>query len=209
MEYLILLAGCFLVGILTLVTGFGLGTLLPPFFTFFYNVKLALLLVAIVHLANNLFKFFLFRRHLNVSIFRHFGLVSLVGALFGAALFGMARETGEEVEDPRVLDLVVERREQRFAHAVLAHLLRPLHGHARDRRGRPLHDLEADVHGPEAHGARRGLRQHLDEITEHLIASAVHDDLSEAEEVLPVRWGMRPHGRRVAEAIGWTARRWL
>lgn len=41
------------------------------------------------------------------------------------------------------------------------------------------------------------------------LRSQFFQDLSEAEEVLPVGWAKRPHSRRVAEAIGWTARRWL
>lgn len=89
MSFLILLVACFLVGVLTLLTGFGLGTLLPPFFTFFFDVKLALFLVALVHLSNNLFKLFLFRRHVDAAIFRRFGLVSLLGAVAGASLFGV------------------------------------------------------------------------------------------------------------------------
>jgi len=89
MEMAIVLVACFLTGVLTLLTGFGLGTLLPPFFVFFYNAKLALFLVALVHLSNNLFKLFLFRQHVDKAIFRRFGLVSLVGAVLGASLFGL------------------------------------------------------------------------------------------------------------------------
>lgn len=88
MTYVILLLACFLTGILTLLSGFGLGTLLPPFFALIYDVKLALFLVALVHLSNNVFKLFLFRRHVDRAIFRRFGLVSVVGALAGASLFG-------------------------------------------------------------------------------------------------------------------------
>lgn len=86
---ILILLACFLTGFLTLLSGFGLGTLLTPFFTLIYDVKLALLLVALVHLTNNIFKFLLFRKHLELSIFRRFGLVSLIGAIVGASLYGV------------------------------------------------------------------------------------------------------------------------
>ncbi len=69
---------------LTLPAGFGLGTLLTPVFAFAYDVKLAVSLVAIIHLVNNLFKVGLFRKHVDFSIVRRFGAVSIVGALAGA-----------------------------------------------------------------------------------------------------------------------------
>jgi cardiolipin synthase len=34
-------------------------------------------------------------------------------------------------------------------------------------------------------------------------------DLSEAEEIFSGKWARRPHSRRIAETIGWMARRWL
>ena len=42
-----------------------------------------------------------------------------------------------------------------------------------------------------------------------VLAQIFLDDLREAEEVLAMPWGQRPWPRRVAEAIGWWARRWL
>ena len=71
---------------LTLVAGFGLGTILTPVFTLFYNVKLAILLVAIIHFLNNGLKFFLFRKHVDLSIIKRFGLLSIVGAMLGSLL---------------------------------------------------------------------------------------------------------------------------
>jgi hypothetical protein len=82
----LILAVTFLTAILTLLTGFGLGTVLTPVFTIFYDVKLAVLMVAIVHLLNNLFKLYLFRAHVDLSIVRRFGLLSIVGTFIGAML---------------------------------------------------------------------------------------------------------------------------
>ncbi len=87
MTLLLIILACFLTGILTLISGFGLSTLLTPFLTILYNVKTALLVVAIVHLSNNFFKLILFRKHIQLNIFKRFGLISLIGALIGASLF--------------------------------------------------------------------------------------------------------------------------
>ena len=76
----------FFSSLLTLVSGFGLGTILTPVFTLIYDVKLAILLVAIVHSLNNAFKFLLFRSHVDIAIIKRFGLLSIVGAFAGASL---------------------------------------------------------------------------------------------------------------------------
>jgi len=86
---ILILAACFLTGLLTLLSGFGLSTLLVPFFTLLYNVKVALFIVAIIHLTNNIFKLILFRKDVDLKIFRRFGLISLIGALIGASLYGL------------------------------------------------------------------------------------------------------------------------
>ncbi len=86
METLITIAVTFPVAVVTLLTGFGLGTVLTPVFTIFYDVKLAVLMVAIVHLLNNVFKLYLFRAHIDFGIIRRFGLLSIAGAFLGAVL---------------------------------------------------------------------------------------------------------------------------
>lgn len=42
-----------------------------------------------------------------------------------------------------------------------------------------------------------------------MLAPIFLDDLREADEVLAMQWSQRPWPRRVAEAVGWWARRWL
>lgn len=81
-----------MVSILTLMTGFGIGTILTPTFTLFYDIKTAVFLVAVVHLANNLLKVGLFMKHLDKKIFRRFGLVSLTGAVIGSLLYGAVNQ---------------------------------------------------------------------------------------------------------------------
>ncbi len=76
----------FLASVVTLLAGFGLATILTPVFALIYDVKLAILLVAVVHLCNNLFKFILFRKHINRSIIKKFGILSIAGAIAGALM---------------------------------------------------------------------------------------------------------------------------
>jgi uncharacterized membrane protein YfcA len=78
----------FLAAALTLMTGFGLGTILTPIFLLFYDVKIAILIVAVVHLLNNLLKFSLFSRYINTDILRRFGVLTIIGAFIGAFLQG-------------------------------------------------------------------------------------------------------------------------
>jgi uncharacterized protein len=79
----------FLAGVLTLMTGFGLGTILTPVFLLFYDVKTAILIVAIVHLLNNLTKVSMFRKDIDFSLLKRFGIVTLIGAFAGALLQGV------------------------------------------------------------------------------------------------------------------------
>ncbi|MGH2569384.1 MAG: sulfite exporter TauE/SafE family protein [Bacteroidota bacterium] len=85
-NFIVILVVTFIVSTLTLLTGFGVGTVLTPVFALFYDAKTAVLLVSIVHLSNNLLKLGLFRRHINKEIFLKFGLISLVGAAAGSLL---------------------------------------------------------------------------------------------------------------------------
>ncbi len=78
----------FLAASLTLMTGFGLGTILTPVFLAFYDVKIAIFIVAVVHLSNNLLKVSIFGRHISLDILKRFGILTLIGAFIGAFLQG-------------------------------------------------------------------------------------------------------------------------
>ncbi len=71
---------------LTLFSGFGLGTILTPVFALFFPVPVAIAATAVVHLANNLFKFGLMARDADWRVVLRFGVPAAVAALFGAAL---------------------------------------------------------------------------------------------------------------------------
>lgn len=71
---------------LTLFSGFGLGTILMPVFALFFPVPVAIAATAVVHLANNLFKFGLMARDADWRVVLRFGLPAAAAALLGASL---------------------------------------------------------------------------------------------------------------------------
>lgn len=83
---LVFLLAAFVVAAIVVASGFGLGTTLTPLFLVVYDIKTAVLLVAVVHLANNLFKLFLFRHQVDHAVVRRFGLLSVAGAIVGSLL---------------------------------------------------------------------------------------------------------------------------
>ena len=93
-EFQLLLVAFTVIGgsILTFFSGFGLGTLMLPVMALFFPVDLAVIATAIVHLANNLFKFGLVYKHIHFHTLWRFGLPAIVSAFFGAYLL---RLTGQ------------------------------------------------------------------------------------------------------------------
>ncbi len=76
----------FLASMLTLFSGFGLGTILLPAFGLFFPIQVAVALTGIVHLLNNLFKTNLLWRHASMSHILRFGIPSVIGGFLGAWL---------------------------------------------------------------------------------------------------------------------------
>lgn len=72
--------------LLTLLSGFGLGTLLLPVFALFFPLPVAVLLTAVVHLLNNLFKLGLLWKHIDRRTVVLFGIPGMLGAFLGAWL---------------------------------------------------------------------------------------------------------------------------
>ena len=88
MEFVIIAIVSASASLLTLFSGFGLGTILMPAFAVFFPLDIAISLTAVVHLFNNLFKLIIFGRQANHRIVMRFGLPAVVAALAGAwALF--------------------------------------------------------------------------------------------------------------------------
>lgn len=86
MDALVVCA-CALVGsLLTLFSGFGLGTILTPVFALFFPLATAVAMTAAVHLANNLFKVGLLGRDADWRVARRFGVPAALAAVLGASL---------------------------------------------------------------------------------------------------------------------------
>lgn len=73
---------------LTLFSGFGLGTILTPVFALFFPLPVAIAATAVVHLANNIFKFGLMARQADWHVVLRFGLPASLAAVAGAMLLG-------------------------------------------------------------------------------------------------------------------------
>lgn len=78
----------FIASLLTLFSGFGLGTLLMPVFALFFPLPMAIAMTAVVHLANNFFKLFLLGRFANRGIVLKFGIPAIAASYLGAACLG-------------------------------------------------------------------------------------------------------------------------
>lgn len=94
MEY-ILVAITVLVGSgLTFFSGFGLGTLMLPVFSLFFELPVAIGATAIVHFSNNIFKFFLVRKDININVFLIFGLPAIAAAFLGGLMLNFMESEG-------------------------------------------------------------------------------------------------------------------
>jgi len=74
---------------LTFFSGFGLGTLLLPFFLLVFPAPIAVAATAAVHLLNNLFKIMLIGRHTVWRVWLIFGIPAALAAFLGALLLGV------------------------------------------------------------------------------------------------------------------------
>lgn len=86
MSILIIPLTALLASILTFFSGFGLGTILLPVFSIYYDPPIAVALTAIVHFLNNAFKIGLVYKNINWNVVLKFGIPSLIAALGGAFL---------------------------------------------------------------------------------------------------------------------------
>lgn len=88
MDYLIVALTVLFGAGLTFFSGFGLGTLMLPVFALFFPLEVAVGATAVVHFANNLFKFGLVYKHIHFSTLWRFGLPALGAAIFGGFTLG-------------------------------------------------------------------------------------------------------------------------
>ncbi|MFV7235972.1 TSUP family transporter [Flavobacterium sp. ZB4R12] len=89
MEYIIICLAALLGSGLTLFSGFGLGMLLVPVFGIFFPIEIAIILTAIVHFLNNLFKLFLLGKSANLNVVLRFGIPAILFAFLGAYILSL------------------------------------------------------------------------------------------------------------------------
>jgi uncharacterized membrane protein YfcA len=97
-QLAIVCAAALLASMLTLYSGFGLGTLLMPVMALFVPLELAVASTALVHLANNLFKLAMLGRQAARQVLWRFGVPAVFGSLLGAALLGVLAGNAASVE---------------------------------------------------------------------------------------------------------------
>ena len=84
MEYILISTVSFFVAMLTLFSGFGMGTALLPVFAIFFPLPIAITATALIHLANNIFKFALVGQYADWKVVVKFALPAAIAAAFGA-----------------------------------------------------------------------------------------------------------------------------
>ena len=89
MEFVVIPIAALVASGLTMISGFGLGTLLMPVFALFLPVELAVAATAVVHGANNVLKASLLGRRADRKVVLRFGLPAIAAALLGAWLLGL------------------------------------------------------------------------------------------------------------------------
>ena len=89
MELVLIGASALLISGLTLFSGFGLGTVLMPVFALFFPLPLAIAATAVVHFANNIFKFGLMAKQADWRVVARFSLPAAIAALVGASLVNL------------------------------------------------------------------------------------------------------------------------
>jgi uncharacterized protein len=73
-------------GSIASVSGFGIGSILTPFFAASFGTKLAVALVSVPHLLGTAVRFAILREHLNRRVLISFGITSAACGLLGALL---------------------------------------------------------------------------------------------------------------------------
>ncbi len=98
MEIMILSVVAFVASLLTLFSGFGLGTLLMPVVALFFPLEVAIGMTAIVHLANNLFKVAILGKNAVKDVLIKFGFAAVLAAFVGAWVLGLLAENSQPLD---------------------------------------------------------------------------------------------------------------
>lgn len=89
MEYVIICIVAIAISGLTLISGFGLGTILMPVFAIYFPLQMAIAMTAIVHMLTNVFNLILVGKNANWGVVLRFALIAAIAAIVGAMLFSV------------------------------------------------------------------------------------------------------------------------
>jgi uncharacterized membrane protein YfcA len=78
--------GALVAGAIASISGFGIGSVLTPVLSTQFDVRLAIALVSLPHLAGTFVRFLLVRTHIDRDVLVGFGAASAIGGLVGATL---------------------------------------------------------------------------------------------------------------------------
>ena len=76
--YWIVIITAFVASSLSLISGFGLGTILLPAFAIFFPLETAVAMTAVVHMTNNIFKFILVRNKIDKNVLFRFAPTAIL-----------------------------------------------------------------------------------------------------------------------------------
>jgi len=115
LSYVIICLVAIIVSALTLLSGFGLGTVLMPAFALFFPLPVAIAATAVVHLANNIFKVILVGKKADWQVVLRFALSGAIAAMIGAWLLNilstippvMTYLTGNYMHEIDIIKLVI------------------------------------------------------------------------------------------------------
>lgn len=83
-PYIVLVVITLITSVITLFTGFGVGTIMAPVMALYFDVKVAVFLAAIVHFFNNASRLYMYRDQVNWQVIKRFGVISIAGAFIGS-----------------------------------------------------------------------------------------------------------------------------
>ena len=85
-EPLMIAVAAVIAGGIASISGFGIGSLLTPALSLWYDAKLAVAAISIPHLIGTALRFWLLKGHVDARVMWSFGLASAAGGIAGALL---------------------------------------------------------------------------------------------------------------------------
>src|SRR5688572_8533135 len=82
----ILAVAAVMAGAIASISGFGIGSILTPVLSLWYDAKLAVAAISIPHLIGTALRFWLLQGRVDVRVMWSFGLASAAGGIAGALL---------------------------------------------------------------------------------------------------------------------------